>query len=252
MITVKILARSKTKEKEAVVEQAGEIIRMMVELGVTPAAQETKTMALLNLIDLVDMVVEIEEEVVEEVEAAVAASNADKVVTLLVNVQMKEAAATSEAKPKALDVVEVMIDQKPASTAMVRDICQENARSQENQEVVMVMIDQKKCFNCQGEGHMSRECTEPKKERFGGDRGPKICYNCQGEGHFANDCTEPRKPRNRDNDDGGGGGGGGYKRRRNDDGGSFRKNDIDTSWNVEKQETYGGDGGGWGNQASNT
>lgn len=26
-------------------------------------------------------------------------------------------------------------------------------------------------------------------------RGPMICYNCQGEGHMSRDCTEPRKPR---------------------------------------------------------
>ena len=34
-----------------------------------------------------------------------------------------------------------------------------------------------KCYNCQGEGHGSRDCQEPKKER-GGDRGPMKCYNC--------------------------------------------------------------------------
>lgn len=42
------------------------------------------------------------------------------------------------------------------------------------------------CYNCQGEGHMSRECPEPRKERGGGgggDRPPMKCYNCQGEGH---------------------------------------------------------------------
>lgn len=36
-----------------------------------------------------------------------------------------------------------------------------------------------KCYNCQGEGHMSRDCPQERKER-----GPVTCYNCQGEGHM--------------------------------------------------------------------
>jgi cellular nucleic acid-binding protein len=27
----------------------------------------------------------------------------------------------------------------------------------------------------------------------GGPRGPMKCYNCQGEGHMSRECTEPRK-----------------------------------------------------------
>jgi len=87
-----------------------------------------------------------------------------------------------------------------------------------------------KCYNCQGSGHMSRECTEPRSGggggmillffrttyRFifltlggysgggggygGGGGGSDIkCYNCQGSGHMSRECTEPRS--------GGGGGG---------------------------------------------
>jgi cellular nucleic acid-binding protein len=26
-------------------------------------------------------------------------------------------------------------------------------------------------------------------------RGPMVCYNCNGEGHMSRDCPEPRKPR---------------------------------------------------------
>jgi len=84
-----------------------------------------------------------------------------------------------------------------------------------------------KCYNCQGSGHMSRECTEPRSgggggggmflfpyflftkqffilggySRGGGGGGSDIkCYNCQGSGHMSRECTEPRS--------GGGGGGG--------------------------------------------
>ena len=39
-----------------------------------------------------------------------------------------------------------------------------------------------KCFNCQGEGHASRDCPEERK--------PMTCYKCQGEGHMARDCPD--------------------------------------------------------------
>jgi cellular nucleic acid-binding protein len=35
------------------------------------------------------------------------------------------------------------------------------------------------CYNCGGSGHMSRDCTEPRKEGGGGG-GDRACYNCGG------------------------------------------------------------------------
>lgn len=55
--------------------------------------------------------------------------------------------------------------------------------------------DAPKCYNCQGTGHIARDCTAERQERQ--DRpersynqrsyGPK-CYNCQRTGHMAKDC----------------------------------------------------------------
>jgi len=58
------------------------------------------------------------------------------------------------------------------------------------------------CYNCNEEGHMSRECPQKDNSgRGGGGRGGGNCYNCGQPGHLSRDCTEPRQ--------GGGGFGGG-------------------------------------------
>ncbi|KAJ3034585.1 hypothetical protein HDV00_004857 [Rhizophlyctis rosea] len=43
------------------------------------------------------------------------------------------------------------------------------------------------CHNCGQEGHMSRECPEPKKPR-------DPCRNCNQLGHWTRECPQPRKP----------------------------------------------------------
>ena len=47
-----------------------------------------------------------------------------------------------------------------------------------------------KCFNCGEEGHMSKDCTQPRKERR-----PMKCFNCGKEGHSSRDCPQPKKER---------------------------------------------------------
>ena len=43
-----------------------------------------------------------------------------------------------------------------------------------------------KCRNCEQEGHMSRECPEPRNPAT------VTCRNCEKVGHFSKDCDQPR------------------------------------------------------------
>ena len=45
------------------------------------------------------------------------------------------------------------------------------------------------CYNCNEEGHLSRDCTTEKKSK----RPAPICYNCNEEGHLSRDCTVEKK-----------------------------------------------------------
>ena len=74
--------------------------------------------------------------------------------------------------------------------------------------------------------------------------GPKTCYNCNGEGHISRDCPEPKKMRSTFDDQGP------YKRQRHDEGGmgiaSFRKDDSSTWQNDMSQGHNQQNNIGWG------
>jgi len=48
-----------------------------------------------------------------------------------------------------------------------------------------------RCYQCQGYGHMARECTAEPINAQGGTK----CYNCGGMGHFSKECPTPRRVR---------------------------------------------------------
>nr|GEX92209.1 integrase, catalytic region, zinc finger, CCHC-type, peptidase aspartic, catalytic [Tanacetum cinerariifolium] len=80
------------------------------------------------------------------------------------------------------------------------------------------------CYNYKGEGHMSKQCTKPKRKRDAAwfkDKGRQnslgagtlrqytsgpsgnnlgkqmtvVCYSCKGEGHMSKQCTKPKRKR---------------------------------------------------------
>lgn len=55
------------------------------------------------------------------------------------------------------------------------------------------------CYNCDGVGHVARDCTSNRRNSSYHGGG---CYNCGNPEHYARDCPRP-------NNNGGGGGGGG-------------------------------------------
>ncbi len=99
----------------------------------------------------------------------------------------------------------------PATSAKKKVISPEIATKRDLKEKTKEVIlssnlaprrDAPKCYNCQGTGHLARECPSERQERQ--DRpqrnynqrsyGPK-CYNCQQTGHMAKECDKQQAPK---------------------------------------------------------
>jgi hypothetical protein len=51
-----------------------------------------------------------------------------------------------------------------------------------------------KCYNCNGQGHLAKDCRKPKKTTSKDDA---TCYNCDQKGHYATECKAPIKKKDR-------------------------------------------------------
>lgn len=51
----------------------------------------------------------------------------------------------------------------------------------------------RKCYNCDGEGHISRDCPNPRQENNYRPRSnnTRRCFNCGKPGHISSECTAP-------------------------------------------------------------
>ena len=84
-----------------------------------------------------------------------------------------------------------------------------------------MLIHSQTCYNCGGTGHLSRDCTEPTKQKVSclkdhyfflnpSPDHPQTCYNCGEPGHMSRDCPMGNSGGGRGGMSGGGGFGGRY------------------------------------------
>ena len=98
------------------------------------------------------------------------------------SVVKKEHVKEKEEKETALEVVKVLEIESPKVEYVEVEKGLEIGESAEVEQVFanprMVYL----CYNCDGEGHLARECPSERPKYF--------CFNCGGEGHFARDCDK--------------------------------------------------------------